>query len=108
MGGGHLSGGRSVCSRCAGLSSRPLQRGLAGTVLGVQLQCGCQAACDSSVSERARNATWALSITAGRCAHKGPDRGNGWLDGLCVCVCVRETDRNEEESREAITLHMIN
>lgn len=42
------------------------------------LQGGCQMAHNSSVSKGARNATWALSVTVGRCSSgRGPEGNNG-------------------------------
>lgn len=60
-----------VCSCCE--AGRLLERRLVGTVPWAQLRGGCQAAQDSGASERARRATWALSVTVGRCLHKGPE-----------------------------------
>lgn len=73
-----------VCSCCE--AGRLLKRRLAGTVPWAQLQGGCQAARDSSVSEGARHATWALSVTVRCCLHRGSERNKRGVKKTSVNV----------------------
>lgn len=75
-----------VCSCCE--AGRLLERRLAGAVPWAQLQGGCQAAHDSRVCEGASRATWALSVTVGRCLHRELGTKTGELKTERKCLAV--------------------